>query len=61
MMLIVAAEHAAEVVDTLATTGFAAWPCGEVSTVAAVPAGAVWGTKGVSGGSARLVGAHPHP
>jgi phosphoribosylformylglycinamidine cyclo-ligase len=47
------------VTDLLARGGVPAWTCGTVTTVDGPPDGATSGTKGVRGGSARLVAAHP--
>ncbi|MFC5381536.1 phosphoribosylformylglycinamidine cyclo-ligase [Aquipuribacter nitratireducens] len=62
MVAVVAPDDAERVLGTLAPTGTHAWVCGEV---VATPEGVLddpataTGTKGVSGGSARLVGVHP--
>lgn len=50
-------------VDTVATAlaggGIETWRCGTVTRVDMLPDGSTSKTKGVSGGSARLVGVHP--
>jgi phosphoribosylformylglycinamidine cyclo-ligase len=62
MVAVVPSRHADAVVGTLAATGTRAWVCGEVTT--SDPGEhqgeeVARGTKGVAGGSARLVGQHP--
>jgi len=59
MIALVDAGSVAAVRDVVVGSGFTTWPCGQVAAAEEVPAGATSGTKGVKGGSARLVGAHP--
>ncbi|MGF1647573.1 MAG: phosphoribosylformylglycinamidine cyclo-ligase [Kineosporiaceae bacterium] len=58
MVAVVAATDVADVAAALTTAGVPTWECGTVGRAATPPAGAVSRTKGVSGGSARLVGDH---
>jgi phosphoribosylformylglycinamidine cyclo-ligase len=58
MVAVVAAGAADDVVSALTAAGVPAWQCGTVGRVEETPAGAVSRTKGVDGGSARLVGDH---
>ncbi len=56
LVLVVAADRVDGVVRALSHAG--AWPFGTVTAADVPPVGAVSRTKGVDGGSARLVGAH---
>lgn len=61
MIAVVARHEADDVVAQLAGAGTRAWVCGEVTDVdpsATVDEETSRGTKGVDGGSARLVGSH---
>lgn len=61
MIAVVPADRAGPVVASLQASGTTAWVCGEVVRVdphAPVDVETSRGTKGVSGGSARLVGTH---
>jgi phosphoribosylformylglycinamidine cyclo-ligase len=58
MVAVVAAHRVTEVVARLAAAGVPAWECGEVRQAASPPDGSVSRTKGVRGGSVRLVGDH---
>lgn len=61
MIAVVAPERADDVVSALTAAGTRSWRCGEVTTAdprAAVDGTTARGTKGVDGGSARLVGVH---
>lgn len=61
MVAVVGAEAAGAMVDGLARAGTRAWVCGEVRSVdpdAPLTTGTARGTKGVAGGSARLVGSY---
>ncbi|MGJ7441853.1 phosphoribosylformylglycinamidine cyclo-ligase [Aquipuribacter sp. MA13-6] len=61
MIAVVAPESAEQVVALLAAAGTRAWVCGRVTGVdpsAPVDDETSQGTKGVDGGSARLVGSH---
>ncbi|MGF1662082.1 MAG: phosphoribosylformylglycinamidine cyclo-ligase [Kineosporiaceae bacterium] len=59
MVAVVDPVAADEVAATLDRAGVPAWTCGTVTAADAPPAGATAGTKGVRGGSVRLVAAHP--
>jgi len=62
MVLVVAAAAADQAIDRLAARGTKAWVLGSVAAAAEgviVTDGAVQGTKGVDGGTVRLVGSHP--
>jgi phosphoribosylformylglycinamidine cyclo-ligase len=62
MVAAVAADSADRVVATLTAAGTRAWVCGEVTTSRGddqPDEQTAQGTKGVAGGSARLVGRHP--
>jgi phosphoribosylformylglycinamidine cyclo-ligase len=61
MALVVAASAADRVIDRLAAQGSGrAWVLGAVEAgTGPLGDGSVQGTKGVDGGSVRLVGAHP--
>ena len=64
MVALVAADRAAEAVARLAGRGLPAWPCGRVEPAdpdarAQTGHDVVRGTKGVDGGSVRMVGDHP--
>ncbi len=60
MLSVVDAAAAERVVGALSGGGLQAWVAGEVAPATGEPAdGTVSGTKGVSGGSVRLVGVHP--
>jgi phosphoribosylformylglycinamidine cyclo-ligase len=61
MVLVVAASAADRAIEILAARDCAAWVLGQISDgdPAADPTGAVQGTKGVDGGTVRLVGTHP--
>ena len=60
MVAVVAADRADDVVHVLSAAGTRAWVCGEVVTAAPgeAPDGSARDTKGVAGGSARLVGTY---
>jgi len=64
MLAVVAADRAAEAAARLSGRGVPAWPCGLVEPAAPEARtrpgdDAVRGTKGVDGGSVRMVGDHP--
>lgn len=58
MVAVVDPDAADGVVAALAGASIPAWTCGTVRPVDRVPEGATTGTKGIDGGSVRLVGAH---
>jgi phosphoribosylformylglycinamidine cyclo-ligase len=59
MVAVVDPVAADGVAESLTRAGVPAWTCGTVTSVDTAPAAATTGTKGVRGGSARLVSAHP--
>jgi phosphoribosylformylglycinamidine cyclo-ligase len=60
MALVIAGTAAGTAIARLAARGTAAWPIGQVTgSEAAAPGGTARGTKGVDGGSVRMVGRHP--
>jgi phosphoribosylformylglycinamidine cyclo-ligase len=62
MVAVVDPARAGDVLDRLADAGTRAWLCGEVAPApdgVRTDQGTAAGTKGVDGGSARLVGTHP--
>jgi phosphoribosylformylglycinamidine cyclo-ligase len=59
MVAVVDRAAAAGVADSLTRAGVPAWTCATVAAVDVTPPGATTGTKGVRGGSARLVSTHP--
>jgi phosphoribosylformylglycinamidine cyclo-ligase len=59
MVAVIDPDAADDVVSALAAMAVPAWRCGTVTAVDRVPEGAATGTKGVRGGSVRLVGRHP--
>lgn len=59
MVAVVDAAVADGVAAALTVGGVRSWTCGTVTTVDSPPEGSTSGTKGVRGGSARLVGVHP--
>lgn len=59
MLAVVESDMADGVAAALTASGVTTWRCGTVTRPDGPPDGATSGTKGVSGGSARLVGVHP--
>jgi phosphoribosylformylglycinamidine cyclo-ligase len=58
MVAVVDPAHVTSVIRFLTDRGVATWQIGEIETREEVPEGATHATKGVHGGSARLVGRH---